>query len=195
MLTSPVSVCASTASHSVAAAPPFPGTWVSGISVGSNPLQLLLGARHVPAAGSELTARALPMGALNLAAKSTRHIKTEMVWVWGWSQEQGCGHGTASRGKGSAGWAQGGGGVSIITRERSEVKNEPANVDRNSCHEFLFVPQTHEYITERAYVPFFPLQTLMEHATEIFPWHTHTHTHSPSNPFPACMSEKAISGT
>lgn len=69
MLTSPVSVCASTASHSVAAAPPFPGTWASGISVGSNPLQLLLGARHVPAAGSELTARALPMGALKSGNK------------------------------------------------------------------------------------------------------------------------------
>lgn len=69
MLTSPVSVCASTASHSVAAAPPFPGTWASGISVGSNPLQLLLGARHVPAAGSELTARALPMGALKSGSK------------------------------------------------------------------------------------------------------------------------------
>lgn len=107
-----------------------------------------------------------------------------MVWVWGWSPEQGCGHGTASWGKGSAGWAQGGGGVSIITMERSEVKNEQANVDRTSSHEFLFVPQTHEYITECVYVPFIPLQTLMEHATEIFPWHTHTHTHAlPLIPF------------
>lgn len=97
MLTSPVSVCASTASHSVAAAPPSPGTWASGISVGSNPLQLLLGARHVPAAGSELTARALPMGALNLAAKSTRHIKTDglglgvepRAGLWPWHSFQG----------------------------------------------------------------------------------------------------------
>lgn len=118
-----------------------------------------------------------------------------MVWVWGWSREQGCGHSTASWGKGSAGWAQGSGGVSIIIRERSGVKNELANVDRNSCHEFLFVQQMHEYITERVYVPFFRLQTLTEHATEIFPWHTHTHTCSPSNSLPACMSEKAISGT
>lgn len=64
------------------------------------------------------------------------------------------------------------------------MKNELANVDRNSCHEFLFVPQTHEYITERVRVPFFPLQTLMEQATEIFPWHTHIYTHAlPLIPF------------
>lgn len=46
---------------------------------------------------------------------------------------------------------------------------------------------------EHLYLPFFPLQTLMEHATAIFPWRAHTL--SLSNPFPAGMSEKAISGT
>lgn len=99
-----------------------------------------------------------------------------MVWAGGGAESGAVA--VASGGKGSAGWAQGGAGVSIITRQRSEVKIELTNVDRNSCHEFLFVPQTHEYITERVCVPFFPLQTLMEHATEIFPWHTHIHTHT-----------------
>lgn len=46
---------------------PLPGEL--GISVGSNPLQLLLCARHVPAAGSKLTAWVLPVGALKSSSK------------------------------------------------------------------------------------------------------------------------------
>lgn len=37
--------------------------------MGSNPLQLVLCARHVPAAGSELTAWVLPMGVLKSGSK------------------------------------------------------------------------------------------------------------------------------
>lgn len=84
--------------HSVAAAPPFPGTWASGISVGSNPLQLLLGARHVPAAGSELTARVLPMGALKSGSKEHQAHKDRdglglgvepRAGLWPWHSFQG----------------------------------------------------------------------------------------------------------
>lgn len=66
---------------------------MSGISVGSNPLQLVLCARHVPAAGSELTARVLPVGALKSGSKEHQAHKDRdgldlgvelRVGLWPW---------------------------------------------------------------------------------------------------------------
>lgn len=76
MLTSPVAVCASTASQ-CGCSSPLPGDL--GISVGSTPLQLVWCARHVPAAGSELTAWVLPVGALKSGSQEQQAHKDRMV--------------------------------------------------------------------------------------------------------------------
>lgn len=73
-----------------------------------------------------------------------------MFWFWWRSWEQGCSHGTGFLGKRECWLGTGlGGGVSIITRKRSEVKNEQVSVERNSCHRFLCVLQAYEQIMER----------------------------------------------
>lgn len=77
------------------------------------------------------------------------------------------------------------------------MKNEQ-QVWRETIVINVFVSYRHMNRSWNVYMyPFFLLQTLMEHATELFPWHAcaHTHSLSLSNPFPAGMSEKAISGT
>lgn len=58
------------------------------------------------------------------------------------------------------------------------MKNEQVSMEKNSRHKFPCVLQVCEQIVDCVYVPFFSLQTPMEYATEVSPWHAHMHTHS-----------------
>lgn len=133
----------STQPHMWAAAPPFLGIRASGISVGLKPLATVLGCWKGPctqwAAKRERVAlgaicrrantwqqRAPRVALLRQTDRDTLVLELEsgaiaMVQAsWG----EGTGHGR---------------GVSIITRKRSEVKNEQGSVERNSCHKCLCV--------------------------------------------------------
>lgn len=69
-------------------------------------------------------------------------------------------------------------------------------MERNSCYKFLCVLWSYEQIMEHSYPPLFLTSTRGACTINLSLVCTHAQTTlSLSNPFPAGMSEKAISGT